>query len=180
MDGHKDVRSDDTSWSACAAARQPIYFSQTRLDIVMAVLSVAKIISRRGPIVQLRMGIASIRSIRQAARMPGCIEAIGAPMANGVAFAVSLWEDEASLKAYVRSGAHGKAVAATKDLARTHVSAHIPWEGDTLPPWTEWGDVLRHGPHIIDTKYVGDLTEEEKMAGPVRPSRMSLRAKVRS
>ncbi|MBW3582146.1 MAG: hypothetical protein KY455_03510 [Euryarchaeota archaeon] len=145
----------------------------------MAVLSVAKILSRRGPLAQLRIGIASIRSIRQAARMPGCIEAIGAPTGKGVAFAVSLWEDEASLRAYVHSGAHGKAAKAIKDLARSHVSAHVEWDGEKIPPWTEWGAVLQERPHIIDTRHVGDLSDDEKLAGPTRAARFPLRARRR-
>lgn len=142
------------------------------------ILSIAKIIGRRGLLAQLRIGYYSIRSIRQAARMPGLIEAIGCPTGKGVAFAVSLWEDEASLKAYVHSGAHGNAAKATKDLARVHVTCHIPWPEATIPSWTEWGRILRMHPHIIDTRHVGDLTQEEKLADPQKMARFPLRAGV--
>lgn len=153
-------------------------FILQRCRSAVPVLSIAKIISRRDPLSQIRVGYHSIRSIRQAARMPGLIEAIGSPSGGGVAFAVSLWEDEASLKAYVHSGAHGNAARAVMGVARAHVTGHVDWDGGTIPPWTEWGAILREaGPTIINTKHSGALTEEEKLAGPRKKARFPLRAR---
>jgi heme-degrading monooxygenase HmoA len=148
------------------------------------VLSIAKIMPRSHPKAKLLLMFHTVRSIRQAARMPGFVEAVVGPTGDGAGFAVSLWEDEASLEGYVRSGAHGESATRIRDFARAHVSCHVPWNGDGIPPWTEWGAILARQPRIIDTRHVGDLTPDQKLAGPKRwgrfPPPMRARGRVPS
>ncbi len=143
----------------------------------MPVLSLAKIIARPGPVNNLRIMMHGMGSIRQASKMPGCIEAIAASGGKGNLFAVSLWDDADALKAYVHSGAHGAAAKKVKDLARCHVAGHLPWEQDRIPEWTQWGALLAEHGHARDTAHVGDLTQADKLAGPAKRDRFPLRAR---
>jgi heme-degrading monooxygenase HmoA len=129
------------------------------------VLSITKLISR-GPRATLPLLIGTYRSMRQAARMPGFVESVVARASSGVGFGVTIWENEASRQSYVRSGVHGQAAVSARKLARAHVSCHVPWDRAELPHWSEWGRILATNPHIINTKFVGELTDEEKLAGP--------------
>lgn len=131
------------------------------------VLSITKLISR-GPRAELPLFVGTLRSMRQAARMPGFVESVVGRAPGGVGFGVTLWENEASRQSYVHSGVHGKAAVTARKLARAHISCHVPWDRDELPHWSEWGAILATNPHIINTKFVGDLTDEEKLAGPKR------------
>lgn len=142
----------------------------------MAILSVAKIIARPGPIRQAKLLRHTFRSLRQAGEMPGCLEAIAVPDGRGVYFAISRWESEKALQNYVRAAAHGEAAKASRDLTRCHVSHHQAWDLP-IPAWDAVAPILKKA-FILDTKHVGDLTEEEKRAGPRRPYRNVLRAKT--
>lgn len=137
------------------------------------VLSVAKILPRKGPIMAAKMNLHAMRSIRQAGQAGGCIEAIAAATKQG-AFAISLWKDAASLKSYVHSGAHGRAAKAMADIARGHVSRHMDWDGP-LPDWSQWGELLDGG-RFTPTKHGQDVTVDEMHEGPRRKPRLPLRA----
>lgn len=137
------------------------------------VLSVAKILPRKGPLMAARMNLHAVKSIRQAGKADGCIQAIAAATKEG-AFAVSLWTDAASLKAYVHSGAHGAAAEAMKDIARGHISRHLAWDGP-LPEWFQWGELLDGG-RFTPTKHGKDVTVEEMHQGPAKKPKFPLKA----
>lgn len=128
------------------------------------VLSIAKIFPT-GPRAQLVLTFHGLRSLRQASRQPGFVEAVAPAPSGGAGFVVTLWESEDALRSYVHSGAHGGAAKKVRKLARAHVSCHVPWDGDTIPDWREWGAILARNPRIIDTRHGGNLTEEQKLAG---------------
>jgi hypothetical protein len=131
------------------------------------ILSIAKIIPK-SRLAQLVLAVNAQRSMKQAARMPGLLEAVAPAPSGGAAFVVSLWQNEAALRTYVHSGIHGKAAVGVRKLARAHVSCHVPWANDAIPDWSEWGAILASNPHIIDARHVGNLTREQKLAGPSR------------
>jgi hypothetical protein len=136
-------------------------------DSTDRVLSVTKIIPRKGLWPDVPLSIGGLRSIRQAAAAPGVIEAV-AGRAKGSHWAVVIGEGAASRNAYVRSGAHGKAAVKARSLARSHISCHIPWESDELPHWSEWERLLAIQPRVIDTRHANGLTDEQRFEGPGR------------
>jgi hypothetical protein len=131
------------------------------------VLSIAKIIPRKGLWTEVQLFIEGARSTRQAATSDGLVKAV-AGRGRGGHWAVVIWADEAARKAYVHSGVHGKAAVKARDLARSHVSGHLPWDSDELPPWTDWERLLAVAPRVVDTRHVDGLTDEQRFKGPGR------------
>ena len=120
-----------------------------------------------------RMNLHAMKSIRQVRKADGCLEALAAATNQG-AFAISLWQDEASLQAYVHSGAHGKAARAMKDIARGHISRHLDWDGP-IPGWYQWGELLEGG-RFTATIHGKEATIEEIHQGPAKKPKFPLRA----
>lgn len=143
----------------------------------MAVLSIAKIISRPGPHVRIPLMLASLRSIRQAKGMHGFRAGEAGPAGGGVFFAVSLWDKEEHVRAYAKSGAHGKAAARISKFAKAHVSGHLTWDEEVIPPIAEWGTLLRDHGNVIRLPAGQDVPEEELYTGPA--SRMKTRMRFR-
>ena len=75
----------------------------------------------------------AIRSMRQAMRAAGNISA-SAQTINGIHHTLTVWKDEASMRAYLVQGAHLQAVKAFRSIA---TGKTIGFEADIPPAWSE-------------------------------------------
>jgi hypothetical protein len=73
----------------------------------------------------------TIRSFKQAQRAPGNL-ATAARVVGGIYHTMTVWSDAASVRAYVASGAHLKAM---KDFRRLGSGATYGYTCDEIPTW---------------------------------------------
>lgn len=133
----------------------------------MPILSIAKIMNKPGLKAGFQSAVGARASVKQASTMPGCLEANAYATPKGWGFAVSVWEDEDALMAYVRSGAHNDYAKRISKIANAHVSGHTSWDGP-VPNWTEWGAFLEEHAKIIRLPGGEDLPEDECLSGPTK------------
>ncbi|MFO1183418.1 MAG: antibiotic biosynthesis monooxygenase [Bauldia sp.] len=75
-------------------------------------------------------------SARQARRAPGFLAGALLPDRNRAFWTLSIWEDEAAMRAYRASGAHLKAMPRLMDWADEALASHYEQEGTGLD-WAE-------------------------------------------
>ena len=75
----------------------------------------------------------AIRSMRQAMNAPGNISA-SAQTINGIHHTLTVWTNEAAMRAYLVQGAHLQAMKAFRSIA---TGKTIGFEAETVPLWTE-------------------------------------------
>jgi hypothetical protein len=81
----------------------------------------------------------AIRSMGQANAAPGNIKA-EARTINGVHHTLSVWADEAAMRAYLRSGAHLQAIKTFRAIATGRTFGFVT---ETPPEWHEVHDLWR-------------------------------------
>lgn len=77
----------------------------------------------------------SLRSARQARRAPGHLAQELRAWGNGEWATMTLWTDEAAMRAYRDAGPHKSAMQRARRWARDMASLH--YEADALPTWDE-------------------------------------------
>lgn len=75
----------------------------------------------------------AVRSMNQAQKAPGNIS-VDARSINGVRHTLSVWQSEADMRAYIKSGAHLKAMKAFQDIAHGKT---FGFEAQTAPTWND-------------------------------------------
>jgi quinol monooxygenase YgiN len=111
------------------------------------------------------------RSISQIRNAEGCIS-LALLRDKGRAFwTMTLWTDERSMKAYITSGSHRKAMPGLADLADEASVVHWHQEHPERPDWTEAArrmrtegrpSKLRHpGPHHADLSFPAPWTTSD-------------------
>ncbi|MEN9895173.1 MAG: hypothetical protein RIR97_1025 [Pseudomonadota bacterium] len=75
----------------------------------------------------------AIRSMRQALAAPGNISA-SAQTINGIHHTLTVWTDEAAMRAYLVQGAHLQALKAFRSIA---TGKTIGYMADKAPDWSE-------------------------------------------
>jgi hypothetical protein len=65
----------------------------------------------------------------------------------------SAWRDEAAMRAYILSGAHGKAMRAFAEMVDEGCTVH--WEQETaqLPTWQDGYKCLQESGHVSRVRY---------------------------
>jgi hypothetical protein len=79
----------------------------------------------------------TFRSYRQAKRAPGCLRVTTYADANRAFWTLTAWTDEASMKNFMLSGAHRKAMPKLLEWCDEAFVAHWNQDSVDLPSWTE-------------------------------------------
>jgi heme-degrading monooxygenase HmoA len=87
----------------------------------------------------------------QAQKAPGNLGVDTLSDANQTFWTKTLWEDEASMRAYMLSGAHQKAMKAFQQIVCEGATTHV--EGNALPSWQEAYGMLLKAPRFQKVKY---------------------------
>jgi hypothetical protein len=95
----------------------------------------------------------AIPSNIQARKAPGNLGIDVLNDANWAFWAKTAWKDEASMRAYILSGAHGKAMRIFADIVCEGCTTH--WEQETaqLPAWQEGYKRLQESGHVSRVRY---------------------------
>lgn len=83
---------------------------------------------------RLRFLLHTLRSLWQAKRAAGCVHA-ATNGADGAHYSLSVWQSEAAMRAFARSGAHLRAMKVARLIAEEADFCH--WYADTVPDWPE-------------------------------------------
>lgn len=75
----------------------------------------------------------AIRSRRQAERSPGHLKALLGNEQNWVFWTITMWQDEASMRAFMLRGNHKKAMPLLNELVDEASVTHWDQESDKLP-----------------------------------------------
>ncbi len=75
----------------------------------------------------------AIRSMRQAMQAPGNISASNRTI-NGIHHTLTVWDNEAAMRAYLVQGAHLQAMKAFRSIA---TGKTIGFEAETPPDWSQ-------------------------------------------
>ncbi|MGJ5180611.1 hypothetical protein ACQR16_25580 [Bradyrhizobium oligotrophicum] len=75
----------------------------------------------------------TLRATRQARNAPGNVRVVLRPV-NGIFHTLTVWSDEASMRDYVRSGAHRSAMIGFRDLGSGRTLGFV---ADVEPAWEE-------------------------------------------
>lgn len=93
------------------------------------------------------------RSLKQAQGAAGCRNAI-TRKTRGLAFwTLSLWEDEVSLKSYLRSGAHRDAAPKLFPWCEEAATTHWTVKSAELPAWEDATRMLQQQGRIIRVQH---------------------------
>ena len=87
--------------------------------------------------------IQSLRSSRQAAAAPGNLGVRLLRDRANTYWTTTCWQDEASMKAFMHAGAHGKAMRQLLEWCDEAAVVHWSQEGTTLPTWSAAYERLR-------------------------------------
>nr|WP_041757473.1 hypothetical protein [Bradyrhizobium sp. ORS 278] len=85
----------------------------------------------RGPLRLARFWWRTMLAARQARAAPGNLRVVMGSV-DGVYHTLTVWTDEASMRAYVRSGAHRRAMIGFRDLGG---GSTLGFESDADPGW---------------------------------------------
>lgn len=96
-------------------------------------LSITGLRVKPGPLNVLRFTWHAFRSFQQASKAAGVLH-VDARRINGVQHTVTAWTDRDAMLAYVRSGAHMKAMQVFHRIAE---GATFGFTTDRIPDWTE-------------------------------------------
>ncbi|MBL7940577.1 MAG: hypothetical protein JNL43_14545 [Flavobacteriales bacterium] len=96
-------------------------------------LSITGLRVKPGLLNQARFAWHAVRSFNQARRAPGILH-VATKRINGVEYTVTAWRDRESMLAYVRSGAHMKAMQVFHLIAE---GATLGLVTDRIPGWNE-------------------------------------------
>lgn len=102
----------------------------------MAFVSVTRL-RLRSPYYLLSFGWQAILSARQANHSAGLIKSAFQRKAKNAFWTLTLWQDEASMKAYRNSGVHGKVMPKLLDWCDEASVVHWHQESLELPTWSE-------------------------------------------
>jgi quinol monooxygenase YgiN len=94
----------------------------------------------------------AIASMRQAQAAPGCLR-VEARTIDGVAHTLSVWQDRAAMIAFVRSGAHRRAIRAFDRIA---TGMTLGFETERVPDWSEVPELLRARGRVHGAAWSGD------------------------
>lgn len=94
-----------------------------------------------GPLSAPRFWWHAIRSMMQAQKAPGNLAA-EARTINRIHHTLTLWTDQAAMRAYLVTGAHLQAMRAFRSVATGSV---LGFEAETAPDWSEVHDIWRTG-----------------------------------
>ena len=90
----------------------------------------------------------AIPSNIQARKAPGNLGLDALNDANFAFWTRTAWKDEASMRAYILAGAHGKAMRAFADMVCEGCTVHWEQEGTQLPTWQEGYKRLQESGHV--------------------------------
>lgn len=79
----------------------------------------------------------AIRSNNQAKSAPGNLASITRAQGNSVFWTMTVWDSEASMRSFMRSGAHGEAMPKLQNWCDEAAVVHWQTENATLPTWEE-------------------------------------------
>lgn len=78
----------------------------------------------------------AIQSLQQAKQAPGNFKAITRTQWKLVFWTMTVWESEAAMRSYMRSGAHGQSMPKLQVWCDEGSVVHWQQEGTELPNWT--------------------------------------------
>lgn len=95
----------------------------------------------------------SILSRRQAQRAPGYLRVLVGAEQNRVFWTISMWENEAAMRAFMLSGAHRKAMPLLAEMVDEASVTHWEQDSEEFPKWPEAFQRLRQNPKFTKVKY---------------------------
>ena len=95
----------------------------------------------------------AMRSQRQAKSAPGNLEVLAGSEQNWVFWTITMWKDEASMRAFMLSGNHRKAMPVLNEIVDEAAVTHWEQDSDKFPKWPEAYQRLRQNPRFTKIKY---------------------------
>lgn len=95
----------------------------------------------------------ALGSERQAKVAPGNLNVLAGRGPNWVFWTISMWKDEAAMRAFLLSGNHRKAMPVLSEIVDESAVTHWEQDSDTFPKWSEAYQRLREKPKFSKIKY---------------------------
>lgn len=107
----------------------------------------------------------AVPSFGQARRHPACLAADTRQSSPRTFWTRTLWRDAASMRAYMRSDAHGKAMPKLAGWCDEAASMHIDWPDETVPDWNEAAALLAAHGHLSRVARPSPAQAEGRLLG---------------
>jgi quinol monooxygenase YgiN len=108
----------------------------------------------------------AVRSRKQAQKAPGNLRVDVLSDDNLAFWTKSLWKDEASMRAYMLSGAHRTAMPVLADMCDEAAVAHWEQEAEKLPSWQEAHQRMQKVGRPSKVRYPSAAQQEFKIPRP--------------
>lgn len=112
----------------------------------------------------------TIPSLNQAKKASGNISAVAVNDSNRVFWTMSVWTDEAAMRAYMISGAHGKAMPKLMEWCDEAATAHWTQDSNEPPSWKDAHVLIKERGRRSKVRHPSQAHE----AFTIRPTRPGL------
>ena len=119
-----------------------------RNDVLVIYVSITGLQLKKGLLTAARFWWHAVLSMRQAQNAPGNLS-VEARSIEGVQHTLSVWTDEAAMRAYLTSGAHLKAMKAFHTIATGRTTGYL---ADAPPVWSEVHEIWKRSGVVAATK----------------------------
>lgn len=116
----------------------------------------------------------ALQSNHQAKHAPGNLASTVRAQGNNVFWTITAWDSEASMRSFMRSGSHGKAMPKLQNWCDEASVVHWQQENATLPTWTEAETAMIAGGRFTPLKYPSIDHQNHRFGGNHAEARKSL------